>query len=51
MIETEGRTDGRDPLTHLEGIGIADIQCRQIVGIDLEERDIGLGISTDQLGL
>src|SRR5579864_4479511 len=50
VLETEGRTDGNHPLTHLEIMGIAQLDRRQILGRDLDDRDIALGIDADDLG-
>ncbi|MNV62250.1 hypothetical protein D3C71_1547870 [compost metagenome] len=51
MIEAERRTNGQHPLTDLELLGVAQLDDRQVLALDLEERHVGTRVSTDQLGL
>jgi len=50
VIEAEGRTDGQDPFTDLELIGIAQLEGGQVLGVDFQQGHVGTGIRADQLG-
>ncbi len=49
-LQPERRADGEHPLPDLEAAGIADGRDRQVLGIDLQQRDIGLRVAADQFG-
>ena len=39
-----------DEIAHRELFGIAECERRKVVGIDLEQSDVGLRIAADQFG-
>ncbi|MNJ61891.1 hypothetical protein D3C77_577040 [compost metagenome] len=51
MVEPERRTDGQHPLTDLELFRVAQLDGRQVLAVDLEQRHISARIGADQLGL
>ena len=51
MAESERVADGKDEITDFDVVRLADGQIGQSIGIDLEQRDIGQCIRTDDLGI
>ncbi|MNY56851.1 hypothetical protein D3C86_1929740 [compost metagenome] len=51
MVEAEWRTDGEHPFADLEGFRLAQLDARQPLALDLEQRHVGARIGADQLGL
>ena len=51
MIEAEWRADRQHPLAYLQLAGIAQLDGRQPLALDLQHRHIGTRIGTDELGL
>ncbi|MDT4822309.1 hypothetical protein FQZ97_555060 [compost metagenome] len=51
MIEAERRTDRQHPFADLEVVGLAELDGRQVLALDLEQRHIAARIGADQLGL
>ena len=51
VFETERCTDRRYPFTGFDTVRLADSDYRQIAGVYLEQRDIGIGIRTQHLCL
>ena len=50
MVETERRADGHDPLAGFQILGFAELQDRQILAFDFQQRHVGAWIGADQLG-
>jgi hypothetical protein len=50
MVEAERRADRDHPLARLERARIAGAQCRQSLGVDLQQCDVGLLVAADDLG-
>src|ERR1022692_4665966 len=50
LIESEGRADGDRPVADFDGVGVADAERRELLaGVDLQDREVQLGIGADQL--
>ena len=50
-MQIEGRTDGQHPLTQAQIVGVTESKRGQILRLNLDERHIGRGVSTHQLGI
>ena len=51
VLETKRRADRHYPLTHFETIGVAQSYGRQIFGINLDQRHVGIEGMTDDARL
>ncbi|MNO74942.1 hypothetical protein D3C76_659620 [compost metagenome] len=51
MVEAERRADRQHPLADLELVGIAELEGRQVLGLDLQHSHVAARIGADQLGL
>ncbi len=51
VVEAEWRANGYDPLTGLQVLGLAELEHRQVLAVDFQQRHVGARIGTDQLGL
>ena len=51
LAEAEGVADGDDVVAHLQCVGVRERQRRQRICVDLEQRDIRLGVGAHQLRL
>ena len=49
-IETERRTDRHSPVPYLDGVGVSDLRGHQILFIDVDHREIGVGIGANHGG-
>ena len=47
VVQTEGATDGGHPFADLQFVAVAHREVRQILGFDLDDGDVGLGIRTE----
>ena len=50
VLQAERRADGQHPFADFQGVGIADLDRRQVVAFDLEHRHIGQFVHADHLG-
>ncbi|MNE21390.1 hypothetical protein D3C80_1145510 [compost metagenome] len=50
MIETKWRTNGHYPLANLEFFRVAQLDDRQVLAFDLQQRHIGTRVGADQFG-
>jgi hypothetical protein len=51
LVESEGRADGDRPVADFNGVGVADVDRRELLaGVDLQDCEIQLGVGADQLG-
>ncbi len=51
VVQAERIADGKNPLTDVEVFGVAQLQDGQVdVGVDLDQRDIGARVGSDELG-
>jgi hypothetical protein len=51
MLHAQGIADGQDPLADLDQGGVAQLDERQVPGLDLEEGQVGLRVGPDDLGI
>ena len=50
-VETERGTDRKHPLTNFQRIGLANLHDRQIVSLDLQQRDVTAPVGADNFRL
>ena len=50
MIEAERRPDRQDPFTDLEIGGASEAHHREVLGVDLEHREVAALVTADDLG-
>ncbi len=48
MVEAERAADGQDPLADVELVGISPLGLDLQIGLDLEDRQVALGVGPDQ---
>ena len=51
VLKAKGRANGQHPLAHFQLLAAAQLDDRQILGLDLQHRDVGLGVRAQHLGL
>ena len=51
MIEAKWRPDRQHPFANFQVFGIAQLQRRQILAIDLDQRDVRILVGADHLGV
>ena len=51
VLEAEGRANGQHPFTHAQVTHLADGDHGQVLGLDLEHRNVSLGVGPQHLGL
>lgn len=50
-LQVERRADGKHPLAEAQRVGTAERQRRQILRLDLNQRNVGCGVATDDFGV
>ena len=50
MVEAVGVADRVDGVADLEAVGVAELERRQVVAVDVEQREVARRVDADDLG-